>query len=154
MSNISTELTNFYGYTVMAVKGEDLDIGGCVLTAPGLTAYELAHKYEKTITLIADGNHIGFASIASAINYICMAERTSKIEEITWWGDREALYFLKLQYCIGGKHASQLLPDSNPKNKEVWPTNSAKRRYLSRCFGRKLPRSKFNYAIQVKPLNH
>lgn len=153
MSKVLNELSNMYGYTVMGVEGEGLDIGGCVLTSPGLSAEDLAIKYEKDITLLAEGRYIGFAGISSAINYICKAEKTTKITEVTWWGSDRCIYHLKLMYALSKEHAEDLLPDDELNNKEAFPTLSIKKGYLSRCFGRTLPRSKFQYEITVKPLN-
>jgi hypothetical protein len=148
MSKILPEQSNMYGYTIMGVKGEGLDIGGCVLTSPGLTAYDLAKTYEKEITIKVDNKYIGFAGISSAINYICKAEKTKKISEITWWGHERCLYHLKLLFALSKEHADDLL--NGDRDAEIFPTLKDKKDYLSRTWGRKHPKSKYKYKITVK----
>jgi hypothetical protein len=155
MSNISVELTNFYGYDHMTVKGEGFDLGGCVLTAPGLTMFDLATKYDKYVTAMVDGRAVGWAGISSAIHFICNEEKHKKnITEVTWWGSERCIYHLKLLYALTGEDANDLLPDDELNNKEAFPNKTAKKSYLSRCFGRTLPRSKNKHEIICKPLNH
>jgi hypothetical protein len=151
MSNISTELTNHYGYTIMAVEGEGLDIGGCALTAPGLTDVDLNKTYEKLVTLQEEGRYIGFAGISSAIGYICRAEKTKDIKNITYWGSPEALYYLKLRFALCKEDADDLL--CTERDNEVWKNKKEKKDYLSRVMGRKVGKAVNKHEVICKPCN-
>lgn len=153
MSEILVDISNEYGYTIMGVKGEGLDVGGCALTAPGLTDVDLNKTYEKLVTLQVDGNYIGFAGISSAIGYICKAEKTKgkKIKNITYWGSPEAIYYLKLRFALCKEDADDLL--CTERDKEVWKNKAEKKDYLSRVMGRKVGKALNKYEVICKPCN-
>jgi hypothetical protein len=146
------ELKNYYGYTLAEVENEGIDLYGCVLTAPGLTAEDLHKTYEKRITLLCNGRYYGFAGIVSAITFILKKEKQNKITDITWWGDSEALNFKKLLFALTGAHVDDIL--WSKKDNEVWKTQQAKKQYLSRSFGVTLSRSVNKYKILCKPYNN
>tara|TARA_R110001583_G_scaffold127557_2_gene279194 strand:+ start:164 stop:610 length:447 start_codon:yes stop_codon:yes gene_type:complete len=146
------ELNDYYGYNLATIEGESLDIGGCVLTSPGLTDYELNKTYEKLVTLMVDGTYVGFAGIASAVAYICKAEKTKDITNITFWGDKDCLYSLKLRYLIGKEDPKELL--NTDKDNQIFLTIKAKKGYLSRVMGHTLKRSINKYQINYKPFNY
>ena len=146
------ELQDYYGYNLATIQGESLDVGGCVLTAPGLTDYDLNKIYEKLVTLMVDGRYYGFAGIASAVNYINKTEKTKTITNITFWGDKDCIYSLKLRYLIGKEDAKELL--NTEKDNQVFTTIKAKKDYLSRVMGHKLQRSINKYEINYKPFNY
>jgi len=146
------ELNDYYGYNLATIQGESLDIGGCALTSPGLTDYDLNKTYEKLVTLMVDGAYIGFAGIASAVGYINKAEKNKKITNITFWGDKDCIYSLKLRYLISKEHPNDLLNTEN--DKQIFSTIKAKKDYLSRVMGHPLKRSINKYQINYKPFNY
>ena len=152
MSKALVELSNMYGYTVQGVEGEDLDIGGCVLTLPGLTDYDLNKTYEKIVTLLVDGRYYGFAGIASAVSFINKTEKTKSITNVTFWGDKDCIYSLKLRYLIGKEDPKELL--NTEKDNQVFTTIKARKDYLSRVMGHTLQRSINKYEINYKPFNY
>ena len=81
---MSNEINDYFGYAYEQVKGESLDLGGCALQAPGLTDLDLNKTYEKRITMQVDGKYIGFAGVASAVNYIRKVEKAKRIIYITF----------------------------------------------------------------------
>ena len=104
---------------------------------------------------MVDGKAVGWAGISSAIHFICNeGKHKKKIEDVRWWGSDRCNYHLKLLYALTDEDANDLLPDDELNNKEAFPNKTAKKRWLSRCFGRTLPRSKKKYKIICKPLNH
>ena len=149
---MSDEINNYFGYVYDQVKGESLDLYGCVLTAPGITAEELHKTYEKRITLMCEGRYYGFAGIVSAITFILKKEKSKKITEITWWGCSEALNFKKLLFALTGADVDDIL--WSKKDNEVWKTRHEKKQYLSRCSGVSLSRSANKYKIICKHLNY
>tara|TARA_R100000315_G_scaffold62496_1_gene44454 strand:- start:4842 stop:5291 length:450 start_codon:yes stop_codon:yes gene_type:complete len=147
---MSNEINDYFGYSFEQVKGESLDLYGCVLTAPGLTAEDLHKTYEKRITLLCNGRYYGFAGIVSAITFVLKKEKQNKITDITWWGDSEALNFKKLLFALTGADVDDIL--WSKKDNEVWKTRLAKKQYLSRSSGVTLSRSINKYKIICKPL--
>ena len=146
------ELNDYYGYNLATIEGESLDIGGCALTSPGLTDYDLNKTYEKLVTLMVDGAYIGFAGIVSAVKYICKAEKTKAITNITFWGDKDCMYSIKFRYLIGKEDAKELL--YTEKDNQDFSTFKAKKDCLSRVMGHKLQRSINKYQINYKPFNY
>ncbi len=152
MSKVLVNISNEYGYTITGVEGEIIDVGGCALTAPGLTDIDLNKTYEKIITLMVDGLYVGFAGVASAVSYINKAEKNKKISNITFWNDKDCIYGLKFRYLVGREDPNDLL--NTEKDKEIFPTTKAKKDYLSRVMGQKLKRSINKYEINYKPFNY
>ncbi len=149
MSKVLVDISNEYGYTITGVEGEGLDVGGCALTAPGVTAEELHRIYDKRVTMKVDGISIGFAGISSAVQYIKKVEKNKKVTDITYWGVPEALYYLKLRYALTNDCAGDLL--WTKKDQEVWPTLREKQEYLSRVMGQKVGKSINKYKLTCKP---
>ncbi len=147
-----SEINDYYGYDLATVEGERFDLGGCALTSTGLTDYDLNKTYEKLVTLMVDGAYIGFAGIASAVGYINKAEKNKKITNITFWGDKDCIYSLKLRYLVGREDPNDLL--NTEKDMEIFPTTKAKKAYLSRVMRQKLKRSINKYEINYKPFNY
>ena len=48
--------------------GESFAVSGNVLTNDTITAYELAHKYNKSITALVNGQYVGWGYTPSFIN--------------------------------------------------------------------------------------
>lgn len=146
------ELQDYYGYNLATIQGESLDVGGCALTAPGLTDYDLNKIYEKLVTLMVDGRYYGFAGIASAVSFINKTEKTKTITNVTFWGDKDCIYSLKFRYLIGKELPNELL--WSKKDNQIFSTIKAKKDYLSRVMGHKLQRSINKYEINYKPFNY
>lgn len=146
------ELNDYYGYNLATIQGESLDIGGCVLTATGLTDYDLNKIYEKLVTLMVDGRYYGFAGIASAVSFINKTEKTKSITNVTFWGDKDCIYSLKFRYLIGKEDPNDLL--WSKKDNQIFSTLKAKKDYLSRVMGHKLQRSINKYEINYKSKNY
>ena len=146
------ELQDYYGYNLATIQCESLDVGGCALTAPGLTDYDLNKIYEKLVTLMVDGRYYGFAGIASAVSFINKTEKTKTITNVTFWGDKDCIYSLKFRYLIGKELPNELL--WSKKDNQIFSTIKAKKDYLSRVMGHKLQRSINKYEINYKPFNY
>ena len=149
---MSNEINDYFGYAYEQVKGESLDLGGCALQAPGLTDFELNKTYEKRITMQVDGKYIGFAGVASAVNYIRKVEKAKRIIHITYWGDPEAINYLKLRFALCKADADDLL--WTQKDNEIWPNKKSKEGYLGRVSGVKIGKSVNKYKIYCKPYNY
>ena len=152
MSKVLVDISNEYGYSILGVEGESLDIGGCALQAPGLTDFELNKTYEKRITMLVEGNYIGFVGVASAVNYIRKVEKTKKITNIIYWGEPDAMNYLKLRFALCKADANDLL--WSKKDNEIWPNKKSKEGYLGRVSGVKIGKSVNKYKIYCKPYNN
>ena len=150
IGEMSDEINNYFGYQYDQVKGEALDIYGCVLTAPGLTDEDLHTIYEKRITLLCNGKYVGFAGVGSAMKFILEREKVQRISNITWWGDSEALNFKKLLFLLTGGDVDDIL--WSKKDNEIWKTKQSKKRYLSRVSGVTFSRAVNKYKLLCKPL--
>lgn len=149
---MSNEINDYFGYAYEQVKGESLDLGGCALQAPGLTDLDLNKIYEKRITMQVDGKYIGFAGVASAVNYIRKVEKAKRIIYITYWGNPEAINYLKLRFALCKADADDLL--WTQKDNEIWPNKKSKEGYLGRVSGVKIGKSVNKYKIYCKPYNY
>jgi len=149
---MSNEINDYFGYAYEQVKGESLDLGGCALQAPGLTDLDLNKTYEKRITMQVDGKYIGFAGVASAVNYIRKVEKAKRIIYITYWGNPEAINYLKLRFALCKADADDLL--WTQKDNEIWPNKKSKEGYLGRVSGVKIGKSVNKYKIYCKPFNY
>ena len=151
MAELAKDLREYFGGDIATIKGEGLDIGGCVLKAPGLTDVDLAYTYDKVITARVDGEWVGWGSTRGFIYYYCNKGKHKKnIEDVTYWGNVGCKYHLQLQYCLQGKDAEELL--TSERDNEIFPTKKDKNRYLGNSYGKKLPRVGRPLEIKCKSL--
>ena len=74
----------------VVLTGETFDVFGNVLTTDTITAYELAHRYSKSITALVNGSYVGWGYTPSFIHFKNNREEIDNISEITYWGDFES----------------------------------------------------------------
>ena len=71
-------------------SGESFDVSGNVLTTDTISAYELAHKYNKSITALVNGQYVGWGYTPSFVHFKHNREHIDDISDITYWGDQES----------------------------------------------------------------
>tara|TARA_R100001530_G_scaffold4135_2_gene5751 strand:- start:543 stop:1031 length:489 start_codon:yes stop_codon:yes gene_type:complete len=151
MAELSKDLREYFGGDIATIKGESLDLNGCVLKARGLTEIDLAYKYDKEITARVGGEWVGWGSVIGFINYYANSGRHKKdITDVAYWGNVGCKYHLQLQYCLQGKDAEDLL--TGERDDEIFPTKTDKNRYLGTYCGKKLPRVGRPLEIKYKSL--
>ena len=95
--------------------GESLDVSGNVLTTDTISAYELAHKYNKSITALVNGQYVGWGYTPSFINFKHSNEDDSSISEITYWHNRKSGEFCRYHVMVliacGGQDSKQYYSD-------------------------------------------
>ena len=120
--------------------GESFDVSGNVLTTDTITAYELSHKYNKSITALVNGQYVGWGYIPFFINYKYNLEyyNPDSISDITYWHDRKSGEFCRYHAMVliacGGHDSKQYYSDrlSDEENEK----------YLTNVRGRVLEKSK------------
>tara|TARA_R110002050_G_scaffold186328_2_gene320553 strand:- start:1335 stop:1802 length:468 start_codon:yes stop_codon:yes gene_type:complete len=85
---MSTHISALTGEVVNT--GESFDVSGNVLTTDTISAYNLAHKYNKSITALVNGQYVGWGYTPSFIHFKHNREKIDNISEITYWGDQES----------------------------------------------------------------
>ena len=123
---MSTHICALTGEVVQT--GESLDVGGNVLTTDTISAYELAHKYNKSITALVNGQYVGWGYTPSFIHFKHNRENIDDISEITYWGDRESerncRYHAIVLIACGGYDSKQFYSDrSSEQDNEYYLTH-------------------------------
>lgn len=119
-------------------KAEHLDLSSPVMLADGLTPYELAKRYEKSVTAKVDGRYVGWTGVPSFCRYKAAREYAQDISEITYWhhGEHGAfcrMHVILLKAC--GHDVSMHYSDQR--------TTDAEDRYYSRMYGQSVPQSDY-----------
>ena len=135
-NEMSTHISPLTGEVVLS--GESLDVRGNVLTTDTISAYELAHKYNKSITALVNGQYVGWGYTPSFIHFKHNREHIDKISEITYWHD-----FPHGEFCR--YHAIVLIACGGYDSKQFYSDRSSDQdneRYLTHVRGSVLSKSK------------
>tara|TARA_R110000744_G_scaffold69512_1_gene141053 strand:+ start:213 stop:671 length:459 start_codon:yes stop_codon:yes gene_type:complete len=108
--------------------GESLDVSGNVLTTKTVTAYELAHKYNKSITALVNGQYVGWGYTPSFIHFKHNREDDDTISDITYWHNRKSGEFCRYHAIVliacGGYDSKQFYSErSSDKDNEKYLTH-------------------------------
>ena len=145
MAELSKDLRDYFG-NPKTIKGEGLDIGGCVLKSKGLTDVDLAYKFDKQITARVDGEWVGWGSTIGFIHYYCNKGKHKKsIEDVTYWGNVGCRNHWSLQYCLQGATIDELVDDDLLSKEEY-------KHWIGYRYGKKLPRVGRLLEIKCKSL--
>ena len=104
--------------------GQVFDVSSNVLTTKTVTAHELAHKYNKSLTALVNGQYVGWGHTPSFINFKYFKEDDNNISEITYWHDKKSGEFCRYHAMVliacGGHDSRQYYSDrlSNEQNEK------------------------------------
>tara|TARA_R100001377_G_scaffold78401_1_gene56092 strand:- start:7380 stop:7844 length:465 start_codon:yes stop_codon:yes gene_type:complete len=107
-------------------SGQSLDVFGNVLTTDTISAYDLAHKYNKSITALVNGQYVGWGYTPSFIYFKHNREKFDDISEITYWGDynseKHCRYHAIVLIACGGYDPKQFYCErsSDQDNEYYW----------------------------------
>tara|TARA_R110002012_G_scaffold40360_2_gene111198 strand:- start:15591 stop:16058 length:468 start_codon:yes stop_codon:yes gene_type:complete len=146
MAELSKDLREYFGGDIATIKGESLDIGGCVLRAPGLTELSLVKDYDKVVTARVDGEWVGWGSTMNFIYYYCnKGKHNNNIKDVTYWGNVGCRNHWSLQYCLQGATIDELVNDDLLTKQEY-------KHWIGYRYGKKLPRVGRPLQIECKSL--
>ncbi len=130
---LSKDIRDYFGNEV-TIKGEGLDVNGCVLKSQGLTDIDLAKDYDKVVTARVDGEWVGWGSTYGFIHYYANSGKHNKnITDVTYWGNVGCRNHWSLQYCLQGKEVDELVNDDLLSKEEY-------KQWIGYRYGKKLPR--------------
>jgi len=119
--------------------GQSFDINESVFTTKTITPYELAHKYNKSVTALVNGSYVGWGFAPDFIRFKSKAENyDNQISEIVFWHNSAFGKFCRhhamMLVAFGGDSVIKF--DSG----RMSPEDNAL--YFTQIRGRNLPKSK------------